>query len=172
MRELLPEFLKTDILASPSPNESYRLVIQRTISNAQVALRELGIQDGDMIKIEPLTIRPSLVSLLLASPLKAHAPIRIDHSPAVLGRSDKSDVNIASLLPPTSPNAISRQQAKFTEENGVWSVRLHENASVVMYVNKQQLTVERPVALTEGAMISFGVDLERPTLTLFVKYER
>jgi hypothetical protein len=125
-----------------------------------------------MVKIEPVNTRHSLVPLILASPIKAHLPIRIDHSPAVLGRSDKSDINIASLLPPTSPNAISRQQVRFTEDNGVWSVRLHENASVTTYVNKQQLTVERPIALTEGAMISFGIDLERPTLSLFVKYER
>ena len=148
------------------------LTIRRTVIDSNLKLGDLGIYNGDTLTVEPIKISRSKAVLILASPYNAHPPIRITYSPAVLGRSDKSDINISALLHTESVNSLSRQQVKFIEDGGTWTVRLHENASMTaVYLNKQPLSVDSSMELTEGAMLSFGFDLNQPMLELYVKFE-
>jgi hypothetical protein len=117
----------------------------------------------------PKSVRSALV---VASTVNSKAPIRVTQVPAVLGRSDQCEVNVAPMLPANQTNSISRQQVKFTQENGIWMVQLHENASMpCVYLNKVQITKDRPVSITQGAILAFGPDVKAPVLELYLMME-
>jgi hypothetical protein len=167
LRDVLPQ-----LIPNASGIEKGTLTIRRVVNNLDTPLEDLGIQDNDVLTFEALEVVNSKSVLILGSTLNNHPPIRITQSPSTLGRSDKSEINVANLLPPTHANSISRQQVKFIEDNGAWMVRLHENASMPgVYLNKQQLT-DRLIPVTSGAILSIGLDPNAPVLELYLKLEQ
>jgi hypothetical protein len=173
VREILPHLLKlaSDQSVSSALPENCLLLIGRPVAFLEGTLAELGVRSGDILSIVQLHIRAASTSLLLASPRGSHPPFQIDHSPATLGRSEKNDVDVSPILGAGREKTVSRQQARFFEENGTWHVRLHENASAPMFVDNQRVTTERPVALLDNDVISFGPSPNRPNLQLVVRFQ-
>lgn len=160
----------------PGPGDP-RVLIGRIVSDAGRNLEEVGVQPGHVIGLFQVRLTPSRITLVLASPRGAHAPFRVSYSPALMGRFDRSlsshppDIDLARAVPRGKDGAISRRQAEFVEEDGVWSVQIHREANAAMFVDGQRLLPGQPLALAENNVLSFGPSPTRPDLQLVVRFE-
>jgi hypothetical protein len=158
------------------PDQSL-IVLGRPVAHPQSSPSELGIRPGDMLSLLQVRFQSSRVALILASPRHVHAPFKVSYSPAVMGRFDRNladqplDIDLSRVLPRRKERAVSRRQAEFVEENGAWSVHLHPDARVPMFVDNQRLLLEQPLALAENNVLSFGPGPNRPDFQLVVRFE-
>ena len=177
LAQLLPHLLPlSNALAHLTPKQVL-LAIGRNAIDLERRPRELGIKSGDLIGVLPLTPIARRVRLCLASPRALHPPFVIEDAPCLLGRRDSAlgdqqpQVDLTDILPPNKARAVSRRQAIFTEQDGVWRVQLHPESGVPMFVDSRRLAPERAVILAEDNVISFGVSPNRPDFQLLVRLE-
>lgn len=149
----------------------------RPVGDLRRTAEALGVRAGDALNLVQVRLRSSRVTMVLSAPRGGHTPFRINYSPAILGRFDRHladqplDIDLARVLPHGKERSISRRQAEFIEEGGLWLVQLHNDASVPMFVDNQRVTAERPVALYEGSVLSFGHGPNQPDFQLVVRFE-
>lgn len=174
---LLPALLALNApLAKLTPKQVI-LAVGRSVIDLERRPRELGIKSGDLIGVMPITPITHRVRLRLVSPRALHPPFVVENSPAILGRYDSllaekaPDIDLTDALPPNKARAISRRQALFTEQDGVWRVMLHPESGVPMFVDSRRLAPDRPMILAEDNVISFGVSPNRPDFQLLVRLE-
>ncbi len=155
----------------------YLIALGRLVARPQDTPHELGIRAGDMLSLLQVRFQSSRVALILASPRSVHAPFKVNYSPAVLGRFDRNladqplDIDLSRVLPRHKERAVSRRQAEFVEEDGVWIVHLHPDAGVPMFVDNQRLLFEQPLTLAEDNVLSFGPGPNHPDFQLVVRFE-
>jgi hypothetical protein len=176
--ELLPALIrhfKPEV--GGSSLDQYLIALGRPVSRSQSLPSELGIRPGDVLSLLQVRFQSSQVALILASPRDVHAPFRVNYSPAVMGRFDRNladqplDIDLSRVLPRRKERAVSRRQAEFVEENGIWSVHLHPDSRVPMFVDNQRLLLEQPLIIAENNVLSFGPGPNHPDFQLVVRFE-
>ncbi len=177
LAELVPHLLKLRAPLARLDLKQVMLAVGRAVIDLERRPRELGMKSGDLIGVMPLTPIARRLRLRLASPRALHPPFVIEASPCVLGRYDAAlgdqqpHIDLSDALPPNKARAISRRQAIFTEQDGVWRVRLHPESGVPMFVDSRRLSLDRPIVLAEDNVISFGSSPNRPDFQLIVRLE-
>jgi hypothetical protein len=175
--QLVPHLLPLSANLAHLTPKQVMLAVGQTLIDFERRPRELGLRSGDLIGVMPLTPVARRVRLCLISPRGAHPPLIVEDSPCVLGRRDSAlgdqqpNLDLSDALPRNKARAISRRQAIFTEQDGIWRVRLHPESGVPMFVDNRRLAPDRAIALAEDNVISFGASPNRPDFQLLVRLE-
>jgi hypothetical protein len=179
--ELLPHILRnlsSNTQAMKAMLDQSIILVARPVRDLESTLYELGVRNGDVLHIVQTHIRASSVKLTLTSPQNSVSPFyfEVDHSPALLGvhrdinKSPSTlDIDLSPVLPEDKLRLISRQQAEFTEADGVWSVRLYDGAKAPMFVDNERLIPDRSIQLNDNSVLSFGSNLNRPDFQVIVR---
>jgi len=160
-----------------STSTTRNVLFGRPVMDLRQTAEQIGLHPGDTLSLVEVRLQSSRVTLVLSAPRGDHQAFKINFSPAVLGRFDKNladkrlDIDLSRVLRRGKERSVSRRQAEFTEENGVWRVQLHKDARVPMFVDNQRLTMGEPIALSENNVLSFGNSPNHPDFQLVVGLE-
>ncbi len=175
VQDLIPYLVNIAQVTLPNnnPRDYCTLLVSRPVTDPMKTLADLDLESGDALT---LIMHHHTINLLLIPNNELGEPLRIRHSPTVIGRIDaervrsQPDVSLLPLLPEDHQQAVSQRQAELYEQEGLWYVKLLGRAP--MHVNSQPLkSGDSAVMLQANDVISFGHDPNRPILQLTVAFE-